>query len=347
MAQPKQTKSGGKGDGENPKGPAAEPKDQPQELSTAGHLARYTEQDLRDGVDDDHLSYGEPERDFDSDDPSRWEEDQIPENELPNERDADGTFQGEVSAPAATATDEDDSPEVAVPVGPETSSDENTRHQPDEAELTEFVDLIAKAERAGDNDRLAVGSRIFSRFFGNDISLMTSRNPRKVASFALLASKLRDPGEESTLRGWVYGAYVHDDLRNANVSVDPPLSLTVYSLLFRLKDARVWREIAPQVAGKPVSKAKEYIKARTGKQKTESTSDMILRQLKNPLRAMHDGELVSLITDPDLLAARLDEGQMHKILGEFVNIRKPVEDFLATVTNFQRILIELNRSYAA
>ena len=346
MPEPKKTKGGGKDDGSTPKKPTPEEMAKlAEEQPMSGLIPAMIEQDRLDGRPEDHQPYREPEGDHDTDDPSRSDEDQVPENDLFIDRDTDGTFEGEVSNPG-TGTDEDVSPELAAPMVPEASSDKNTSRQPDEAELTEFVELIAKAERAGDNDRLAAGSRIFSRFFGNDISLMTSRNPRKVTSFAMLVSDPRNRAEESTLRGWVHGAYVHDDLRTAHVSVDPPLTLTVYSLLFRLKDPKVWRDIAPKVAGKTVSKAKEYINARTGKKKTESVSDMILRQLKNPLRAMQDEELRSLITNPDLLAARLDEDEVHRILGEFGNIRKPVENFLALVSTFRSILTKLNGSRA-
>jgi hypothetical protein len=57
MPQPQQTKGGGKGDGENPQGPAANSEQQPQDLSTTDHLARYIKQDLEDGVVDDPVSF--------------------------------------------------------------------------------------------------------------------------------------------------------------------------------------------------------------------------------------------------------------------------------------------------
>lgn len=46
-----------KGDGENPKEPAAESEEQPQGLSTAGHMANQIQQDLEDGVGDDPVSF--------------------------------------------------------------------------------------------------------------------------------------------------------------------------------------------------------------------------------------------------------------------------------------------------
>jgi uncharacterized protein len=53
MPQLEQTKGGG----ENPKGPAAESEEQPQGLSTAGHMANQIQQDLEDGVGDDPVSF--------------------------------------------------------------------------------------------------------------------------------------------------------------------------------------------------------------------------------------------------------------------------------------------------
>ena len=57
MPEPKKTNGGGKHDGENPKGPAAESEQQPQDPSTAGHLARQIQQDLEHGVGGDPVSF--------------------------------------------------------------------------------------------------------------------------------------------------------------------------------------------------------------------------------------------------------------------------------------------------
>ena len=53
MPQLQQTK----GDGENPKKPAANSEQEPQDLSTAGHMARHIQQDQEDGVGDDPVSF--------------------------------------------------------------------------------------------------------------------------------------------------------------------------------------------------------------------------------------------------------------------------------------------------
>jgi hypothetical protein len=56
MAEPQKTKGVDKDDGGKPTRPTIEAERQAEELSTAGHLARYVKQDLEDGADDDHLS---------------------------------------------------------------------------------------------------------------------------------------------------------------------------------------------------------------------------------------------------------------------------------------------------
>jgi hypothetical protein len=320
--------------------PAVGPQVGPAAARTAPgrEVTRETHDDEPDYIDGLVERYGdqEPEAQISSDE--ELDDDDLDTDLPPDVEDAEGreAAEGEESQESALAEGHEPSPE-----------DGKTAHRVDDAVLNETVDVVIKAHRSGEDDRIAAGYRIKGVFFGNDPDLMTSRNPRKVASFAMLVSHPRNTVEESTLRGWVYAAVVHEDLGNTNISVDPPLSVSLLNLLYRLKDPEVWRRIAPEMAGMTVSKAKEYIKARTGKKTEESTSDMILKQLRNPLRAMANEDLVSLITDPDLLAGRLTPGEMHTLLGEFDKIRKPVEDFLAMVATFQSILSELTRTRAA
>jgi hypothetical protein len=354
MAEPKKTKGGGKDDGGRSKRLTPEEMAQlAEEQPMSGLIPAMIEQDRLDGLPEDHQPYHEPDDDEDNGDSDLQDADSSSQTELSDdesveEPDSDDREMNLAYGPEASDPGTVSGDQGSVPMDQEAPpADQDTSPQLEPAVLNGLVDEVNNADADGDNKRLAVAYRIRRDCFGNDIRLMESRSHYKSVKYTTLVTHPRTRPDESTIRGWIYGSLVDEHLRNHNIVVDPPLTISILILLYRTKDPSLWRELAPQVAGMKVKDAKDHIKARTGKQKTESTSDMILRQLRSPLRAMQDEEFVSLISDPDTLAARLDEDEMHRILGEFVNIRKPVEDFLALVATLQSILNELSRSRAA
>jgi len=209
-----------------------------------------------------------------------------------------------------------------------------------QALVEETVDKINTiAERTVEKGQMEIGEFVFDEVFQKDLSLASSRDPRKDESFSRICSHQRLRVNGNSLNNWVRAA-----AERWRLGLDMPhLTMSHYIALLGEKDLDQRRALALEADanGYSVRQLKKKIALRTKETGLDQTTKFVMRKAGNILALLGNHKAVELLSDQDQVSRVFTQPQRLKLLADIKQSLKDLKDHEQVVRGIHDMLVTI------
>lgn len=217
---------------------------------------------------------------------------------------------------------------------------EALRDGTNQALIEETVQEINRiAERTVEKGQMEIGELVFEKVFQRDISLASSRNPRKDASFSRICSHERLRVNGNSLNNWTRAA-----AERGRLDLDlPHLTMSHYIALLGVEDLDQRRALALEADanGYSVRELKKQITPRTKETGSRKVATFLMRKAGNILALLGNQKAVQFLSDQERVSEVFSRPERLKLLADIKESLKALQGYERLISGVHDMLVTI------